>query len=70
MIAGGVSANSAIRKRLQAESEKNGFSLFLPEISLCGDNAAMVASQAYYEFQNKNSADMSLNAVASLSIYY
>lgn len=70
VVAGGVSANSAIRKRLQAESKKNGFSLFLPEISLCGDNAAMVASQAYYEFQNKNSADMSLNAVASLSIDY
>ena len=70
VVAGGVSANSAIRKRLQQESEKNGFSLFLPEISLCGDNAAMVASQAYYEFQNKNIADMSLNAVASLSIDY
>lgn len=70
VVAGGVSANSAIRKRLQQESEKNGFSLFLPEISLCGDNAAMVASQAYYEFQNKNIADMSLNAIASISIDY
>ncbi len=68
VIAGGVSANSAIRKRLKEESEKNGLSLFLPKLSLCGDNAAMVGSQAYYEFQNKNIADMSLNAVASLSI--
>ena len=68
VIAGGVSANSAIRKRLKDESEKNGLSLFLPKLSLCGDNAAMVGSQAYYEFQNKNIADMSLNAVASLSI--
>lgn len=68
VIAGGVSANSAIRKRLKDESKKNGLSLFLPKLSLCGDNAAMVGSQAYYEFQNKNIADMSLNAVASLSI--
>lgn len=70
VVAGGVSANSAIRQRLEKESEKNGFSLFLPELSLCGDNAAMVASQAYYEFQNQNISDMSLNAIASLSIDY
>ena len=70
VVAGGVSANSAIRKRLKKESEKNGFSLFLPELSLCGDNAAMVASQAYYEFQNQNISDMSLNAIASLPINY
>lgn len=70
VIAGGVSANSAIRERLKKEAAQNDFSLFLPDISLCGDNAAMVGSQAYYEFQNKNFADMSLNAVASLSIDY
>ncbi|MDE5852518.1 MAG: tRNA (adenosine(37)-N6)-threonylcarbamoyltransferase complex transferase subunit TsaD [Oscillospiraceae bacterium] len=70
VVAGGVSANSGIRKRLAQDAKDNNFKLYLPDISLCGDNAAMVASQAYYEFQNNNIADMSLNAIASLAIDY
>lgn len=70
VVAGGVSANSGIRKRLMQDAKDNNFKLYLPDISLCGDNAAMVASQAYYEFKNGNIADMSLNAIASLAIDY
>lgn len=70
VVCGGVCANSAIRARLKKECEKNKLTLYLPDISLCGDNAAMVASQGYYEFLNNNIADMSLNAFASLAIDY
>ena len=70
VVCGGVCANSAIRARLKKECEKNDFELYLPETTLCGDNAAMVASQAYYEFLEGNIADMSLNAFASLAIDY
>lgn len=70
VVCGGVCANSAIRARLKKECEKNKLTLYLPDISLCGDNAAMVASQGYYEFLNSNIADMSLNAFASLAIDY
>ena len=70
VVCGGVCANSAIRARLKKECDKNNLTLYLPDIALCGDNAAMVASQAYYEFLNNNIANMSLNAFASLSIDY
>lgn len=68
VTAGGVSANSLLRKRLQVECEKNGCRLFMPPLSLCGDNAAMVGAQAFYEYQNGNTADLSLNACATMSI--
>lgn len=68
VLAGGVSANSGIRKRLQTEATQRGMSLFLPPLSLCGDNAAMVGSQAYYEYSAGVTAKSSLNAIASLPI--
>lgn len=68
VVAGGVSANSLLRRRLKEECKKRNWNLYLPELSLCGDNAAMVGSQAYYEYQKNNIADMSLNAVATMSI--
>ncbi|MCH5304143.1 MAG: tRNA (adenosine(37)-N6)-threonylcarbamoyltransferase complex transferase subunit TsaD [Ruminococcus sp.] len=70
VVAGGVSANSLLRKRLGEEAEKNGFTFFKPDKSVCTDNAAMVGSQAYYEFLSGNIADLSLNAVATLPIDY
>lgn len=68
VIAGGVSANSGIRQRLEEEAVKNGFSIYIPPLSLCGDNAAMVGAQGYYEYLAGTRADASLNAVASLPI--
>lgn len=67
-IAGGVSANSLLRRRLDEESAKRGFEFFKPKKELCGDNAAMVGSQGYYEFLAGKRADLSLNAMASKSI--
>lgn len=68
VAAGGVSANSQLRAMLTAECEKRGLSLYLPPLALCGDNAAMIGAQAYYEYQAGNTADSSLNAMATMSI--
>lgn len=67
-VAGGVAANSRIRKDILTAAEKLGVQVFMPPLSLCGDNAAMIGSQAYYEFLAGNIADMQLNAYATKSI--
>lgn len=67
-LAGGVSANSSVRGMLKAECEKNGFRLYMPRLDLCGDNAAMIGCQAYYDYLAGRRADESLNAVATLSL--
>lgn len=68
VIAGGVSANSLLRKTLQDECAKHGYEFYMPDKSLCGDNAAMVGSQGYYEFLSGNVAGTDLNAFATMSI--
>lgn len=70
VTAGGVSANSLLRSELTRECEKHGFTLYMPQLSLCGDNAAMVGSQGYYEYLSGNIAPLDLNAVATLPIDY
>lgn len=66
--AGGVSANRLLRRELERMAKERGLSLYLPDRSLCGDNAAMIASQGYYEFLAGNTAGMDLNACAQRSI--
>ncbi len=68
VIAGGVSANSLLRKTLADECARLGCEFYMPDKSLCGDNAAMVGSQGYYEFISGNIADTDLNAFATMSI--
>jgi len=70
VMAGGVSANSELRARMQAECDKRNIKLYYPPLKYCGDNAAMVGVQGYYEFLNGNTADSSLNATATLPINY
>jgi len=67
-VAGGVAANSRIRKDILAEAEKLGVQVYLPPLNLCGDNAAMIGAQAYFEYQAGNTAGMDLNAYATKSI--
>lgn len=67
-LAGGVAANSGLRGMLTRQAEVHGMRLYIPPISLCGDNAAMIGSQGYYEYLKDNVADMSLNAAASLKL--
>lgn len=68
VIAGGVAANLFLRNGLKEECEKNNIKLYLPQIELCGDNAAMIAAQGYYEYQSGNISGYDLNALANMSI--
>lgn len=68
VLAGGVSANSRLRRVMQEQCDKMGIKLFMPELKYCGDNAAMIASQGYYEYLDGKRADLTLNAVASMPI--
>ena len=67
-VAGGVAANSRIRKDVLSAANSLGVQVYMPPLHLCGDNAAMIGAQAYYEFLNGNVADMQLNAYATKSI--
>lgn len=68
VLAGGVSANSGVRNRLSEMCSENRFELFMPPLSLCGDNGAMIACQGFYNFMAGITADVGLNAIATLSI--
>ena len=67
-VAGGVAANSRLRRDLTEAAKSLDAELYLPPLSLCGDNAAMIGAQGYYEFLAGNIADMNLNAYATKSI--
>lgn len=67
-IAGGVAANSRIRRDVTAMAERLGVEVFMPPLSLCGDNGAMIGAQGYYEFLAGHTAGMELNAYATKSI--
>ncbi len=68
VVAGGVSANSELRARLAALCRERGWQLDVPPLSLCGDNAAMIGAQGYYEYQAGNIASMELNAAATMPV--
>lgn len=66
VLAGGVSANSFIRKKFDKMAENNNIQIYYPELKLCTDNAAMIASAGYYEYLNGSKADLTLNAIPNL----
>ena len=68
VVAGGVAANSVIRRDFQKAAEQLGAEVYFPPLSLCGDNAAMIGAQGYYEYICGNVADMKLNAFATKTI--
>ena len=70
VLAGGVSANSGLRAQMEAVCRREGLALYYPPLSLCGDNAAMVAAQGYYEYLSGNVAGTDLNAAPTLPIEY
>ena len=65
VLAGGVAANSHLRKRLTALAKERSVEIFIPHPSLCGDNAAMIAAEGYYKYMSGELADSSLNASAA-----
>lgn len=67
-LAGGVSANSYIRERFKILGKELGIDIYYPELKLCTDNAAMIASAGYYNYIEGNRDDLSLNAVPNLKL--
>ncbi len=65
VVAGGVSANSHLRKALKDYCDKHKIELYIPSLSLCGDNGAMIGAQAYYEFMEGKTDGTDLNAYAT-----
>jgi N6-L-threonylcarbamoyladenine synthase len=65
VMAGGVAANSHLRRALGELCARRGVKLIAPPLSLCGDNGAMVAAAGYFQFEAGRLADTSLNASAS-----
>ena len=65
VLAGGVAANSHLRAALTTVCKKNGVTLTVPPLSLCGDNAAMVAQAGYFEYEAGIFAGTELNASAN-----
>ena len=68
VLAGGVSANSVLRSRMEKLAGEKGWNLYLPDLSLCGDNGAMVGAQGYFEFLKGTVAQMDLNGKATADI--
>jgi len=67
-VAGGVAANSRIRADFEKAAQSAGVELFVPPLSLCGDNAAMIGAQGYYEFLSGNISASDLNAFATMEL--
>ena len=67
-LAGGVSANSLLRREMEAACKKRGIQLYMPLLKLCGDNAAMIGSAAYYHLMRGEIADLDLNAKPALRL--
>ena len=67
-LAGGVSANSYLRSRLDIIGADNGLEIFYPELKYCTDNAAMIGSAAYFDYMSGKTSDWNLNAVPYLKL--
>lgn len=68
VLAGGVSANSWLRERTERGCGERGWQLYMPPLSLTGDNAAMIGAQAYYEFMAGHTVSLSLNGLPTMEI--
>lgn len=67
-IAGGVSANSEIRKRLQLANKHWGWTTYIPKFEYTTDNAAMIAITGYLKYKERKYADISVKAEARLNV--
>ena len=69
-LAGGVAANGRLRQLVNDGAQKLGAKVLLPALKYCGDNAAMIAAQGYFEYRDGNLADLSLNGLPTMPIDY
>jgi N6-L-threonylcarbamoyladenine synthase len=67
-LAGGVAANSLLRRRISEACAEDGIGAFLPSRALCTDNAAMVAAAGWWRLQHGGAADLSLGADPNLRL--
>lgn len=65
-LAGGVAANSALRKAMADKRDTDGWNIFIPKISYCTDNAAMIGQQAYFKYRSGLFADQHIQASAKV----
>lgn len=68
VLAGGVSANTYIRKKFDDLALEKNIDIYYPELKLCTDNGAMIASAGYYEFMSGNKSNLELNAIPNLTL--
>ncbi|MDD2428823.1 MAG: tRNA (adenosine(37)-N6)-threonylcarbamoyltransferase complex transferase subunit TsaD [Eubacteriales bacterium] len=68
LMAGGVSANRLLRKTMQEECDTRGITLYMPDLALCGDNAAMIAAAGYRKAMRGQFDDLNLNAQPALRL--
>lgn len=66
-LAGGVSANSYIREKF-LKLERDGIKVYMPDLKLCTDNAAMIASAGYYNYMAGSRNNLDLNAIPNLKL--
>ena len=69
-LAGGVAANKELRDNVQKGAAALCIPVYLPAVKWCGDNAAMIAAQGYYEYESGNIGDVTLNGMPTLNIDY
>ena len=67
-VAGGVSANSGVRAAMEKACGERGITLYMPELKYCGDNAAMIGCQGYFDYLAGKLGDESLNGIPTLSL--
>ena len=68
VLSGGVAANDGLRERLEREGEVDGISIYYPPKILCTDNAAMIGSAAYYQYEKYGEDDLNIKANPNLGL--
>ena len=70
IIAGGVSANKGLREKMQEEAHKIKAKVYVPKLSFCMDNAAMIGAAAVKKYSNKEFSDLNVNAFSTKGVRY